>query len=223
MNLAPFYGAFAKQQEEAEVKKYHVADILTAMRYFFTVIMLILTVKSASPAWALFIFSVGELTDAADGPAAARWPYPAELEQRLWWRRNKVIFDMTADMALGIATLLYVSQHTYPFGRILLAGSLSIGAVTQLLVVFVLPSPDKSRFTKWLVLLRRSLLYIPAILAVIMLLLLKATIPGELTREAVRQSMAFKVWLGIGLTIGLTLIFLKKDRIVEVGRKIQRT
>jgi len=201
------------------LKKYHIADILTASRFFFTAIILVMTFTAAPAAWVLVVFAIGELTDAADGPAAIRWPYPDELEQSLLWRRQKVVFDIAADMALGISALIYVALHTYPFGMTLLVGALSIGTVTQLLVVFVLPSPDKSKFTKWLVLLRRAFLYIPAVISVAVMLLLKATVPGELTVEALSRSIALRVWVGIGLAIGAALFYLKRDRIVQVGRK----
>lgn len=203
------------------VKKYHVADLLTASRYFFAAVIILLTITAAPPVWVLAIFVIGELTDAADGPASSRWPYPDEWEKRLWWRVHKVVFDMAADMALGIAALIYVAAHTYAFGRTLCIVSIMIGTISQLMVVYVLPPPDRSLFTKGLILLRRALLYIPAIAAVMIMLLLKATVPGELTWEAISRSDSLKVWLSIGAIIGAVLFYLKRDRVVEVARRIK--
>ena len=200
------------------MKAYYIADILTASRFLFAGIITAMTTVAAHPAWVLLVFAIGELTDAADGPAASRWPYPDDLEQRLWWRVNKIAFDIAADMTLGIATLAYCARHTYPFGRTLFIGSLAVGTVSQLCVLYLLPPADQSKITKWVILLRRSLLYIPAITAVVILLLLKATVPDPLTWDAVGQSLALKVWLCIGITIGVALLYLKRDRIAEVTR-----
>ncbi|MCL1848459.1 MAG: hypothetical protein FWF83_02140, partial [Clostridiales bacterium] len=133
-------------------------------------------------------------------------------------RVNKVAFDMAADIALGIATLGYMARHTYPFGAVLLKWALIIGTVTQLAVLFVLPPADESAFTKYLILFRRAFLYVPTIAAAVILLLLKATVPGEVTWGAVWASGAFMLWLGIGLAIGAALFFLKWDRVIQVAR-----
>ena len=200
------------------MKKYHIADILTASRFVFAMMIVAMTFFAASPAKVLAVFVIGEITDAADGPAASRWPYPEKLEKTLWWRVNKVAFDMTADIALGVATLFYMAEHTYPFGAVLLKGALIIGAVTQFAVLFILPPADTSAFTKNLILFRRAFLYVPTIAAAVILLLLKATIPGELTWAAVQTSEAFLLWLGIGLAIGAALFYLKWDRVIQVAR-----
>ena len=204
------------------IKKYHIADILTASRFFFAALIIAMTLWGSHPGKVLAIFAIGEMTDAADGPAATKWPYPDELEERLWWRVNKVAFDIVADMTLGTAVLAYTALHTYSFGVVLMVGSLLLGAVTQLLVVYVLPSPEKSLFTKYLILVRRALLYVPTIIAVVIMLLLKATVPGELTWEAVGNSSLFKIWLAIGLSIGGVMFYIKRDRIVEVARNMKR-
>ncbi|MCL2167352.1 MAG: CDP-alcohol phosphatidyltransferase family protein [Clostridiales bacterium] len=201
------------------MKKYHIPDILTASRFLFAAIIVGLTIAGASPGRVLALFVVGELTDAIDGPLAFRWPYPDELEKRLWWRVHKVFFDITADMTLGIATLLYVAGHTYPFGKILLVGALSLGALSQILVLCVFPPQERSGFTRRFILLRRGLLYIPTIAATVILLLLKATIPGDLTWDAVNGSLPFKAWVGTGLAIGALVYYLKWDRVIGVEKK----
>ena len=102
------------------LKKYHIADILTASRFIFAMVIIAFTLFAASPAKVLAVFIIGEITDAVDGPAATKWPYPEKLEKSLWWRVNKVAFDIAADMTLGIATLIYTAMYTYPFGRVML-------------------------------------------------------------------------------------------------------
>lgn len=177
-----------------------------------------MTVAGAPPIWVLATFVIGELTDAADGPAAGKWPYPAELEQRLWWRIHKVGFDQAADMVLGAAALVYVALYTYPFGMVLLKVALAVGISLQLLVVLVL-KPLTPKLANWVILLRRGLLYIPAIGAVIIMLLLKATVSGEPTLENILGNTTLKVCLVLSILASAVLAYLKRDRIVEVTRK----
>jgi len=209
-------------QEVLVIKKYHIADILTASRFFFAALIIAMTIMGSRPGGVLLIFAIGEMTDAVDGPAAARWPYPDELEASLWWRVNVVAFDIAADMVLGTAALIYTAVHTYSFGMVLMVGALSIGTVTQLLIVYVLPPSEKSLFTKYLILTRRAFLYVPTIAAVVIMLLLKATVPGELSWAAAFSSTAFKAWLGFGLSLWAVLSYLKWDRIVGVARNMKK-
>ena len=204
------------------VRKYHIADALTSSRFLFALAIVVMTIVGAPPVWVLIAFVIGELTDAADGPAAAKWPYPAELEQSLWWRIHKVGFDQAADMVLGFSALTYVALYTYPFGMVLLQIALTVGVILQLLVVLVL-KPLAPKLAEWVILLRRSLLYVPAIGAVIIMLLLKTTVVGELTWGNVWQSESLKVCLTLGVLAGIVLAYLKRDRIVEVTRKTKRT
>ena len=201
------------------MKKHHIPDILTASRFLLAAIIIGLTIAGASPGRVLALFVIGELTDAIDGPLAFRWPYPDELERRLWWRVNKVFFDIAADMTLGIATLLYVARHTYPFGRILLVGAVGLGTLSQILVLRVFPPQERSGFTRWFILLRRGMLYIPTIAATVIMLLLKATVPGELTWDAINGSLPFKAWVGTGLAVGVLAYYLKWDRVIGVEKK----
>ena len=202
-----------------KVPLYWVADVLTSSRIFpFAFMMVIFTIVGAPPWMALVVFSAGELTDAFDGPAANRWPYPEYLEKRLWWRKRKVEFDMAADMILGVSALAYIAFRTYPIGMMLAKLVVIVGVVVQVLVVFWL-NPQLPRLARTVILIRRRSLYVPLVAMVIVILLLAATvgIEAQVTWEVMWTS-GFVMWLVFGISIGIVLVWYKWDRLVEVIR-----
>ena len=198
-------------------RPYKLCDILTFSRIlFFTPLIVALTAAGARALWVFIAFTLGELTDAFDGPASRKWPYPEDAERRLLRRRHKGTVDKTADVALGVAVLFYVALRTYqPFGWILLVGVLAIGVVSQILVVFVLPPPTENKYVRFFVLFRRDFLYGPAIGATITTLLLKMTIQGPLTWDKILHSAPFLILFAIGLISAAMVYLLKKNRTGE--------
>lgn len=80
----------------------YIADILTALRVLLAIAVLVFAWQDM---WvgAVWLFIAGILTDAFDGIAARKWPYTAEQNARLWWRKNPHAFDNNADLALSTA------------------------------------------------------------------------------------------------------------------------
>ena len=192
------------------VGKRHIADALTASRFLFAFIIIIMTIVEAHAAKVLAVFVLGELTDAIDGPAARKWHYSSYEERSLWRRRHKKEFDIAADMALGAAALIYVALRTYSFGMVLLIGATTIATISQILVLFVL-IPKVPRIANAVICLRLLLLYTSGIAMAIIMLLMKAT-------EG--RPVLFWILLGIGVIAGAILLYLRKDKFIERFRKI---
>ena len=95
--------------------KYHIADILTFIRFLCAIGLIVLVVVGffdttfvaiEAPA-AFLLFAIGELTDAFDGPAARRWLYPNDGKRR-WWREYADRIDIVADILLALVALAFV-------------------------------------------------------------------------------------------------------------------
>ena len=92
----------------------YIADGLTALRMLLAAILLVLIWQSL---WALatVVLVVGILSDAFDGIAARRWPYSAEENQRLWWRKDAHQLDNLADLMLSGAALVGLALSLLDF------------------------------------------------------------------------------------------------------------
>ncbi len=88
----------------------YIADALTVLRVLSAAGVL-LAALSGEWSVALCLFIVGILSDAFDGPAARRWPYTEDENQRFWWRRDAHQFDNTADLLLSGAGMIGLSLH----------------------------------------------------------------------------------------------------------------
>ena len=87
------------------MKRYFIADLLTGSRIVWAVVLCVFTALSVKPAMWLVLATLLVLsTDALDGSAARKWPYPNDGKSR-WWRR--VQLDTPADLALGLSMVAY--------------------------------------------------------------------------------------------------------------------
>jgi phosphatidylglycerophosphate synthase len=99
------------------MRKYLIADLLTGSRFVWAVVLVGLVLFKVEPAmWVVLVTTLALLTDALDGAAARRWPYPNDNKYR-WWRRVQkapdgsfktvACLDTPADIVLGIGLIIY--------------------------------------------------------------------------------------------------------------------
>lgn len=108
----------------------YVADALTGVRFVSAIVVFW---AGMSQLWdvAMVTFIIGILSDALDGPAARKWPYTPEENQRLVWRRKDPhMWDNAADFALMTGGLVAIT-----FGLLSFWQAVSICAGTALLSV----------------------------------------------------------------------------------------
>lgn len=100
------------------MKKY-LADILTLIRFVLATILLVLAFTNiGTPAVALWLFAIGELTDAFDGTCAKKWPFPKNKTPK--YRKYAAKFDMITDTYLGVAMgLFFILRMNLVLGLIL--------------------------------------------------------------------------------------------------------
>jgi len=134
------------------------------------------------------------------------------------------MFDMVADITLGVAALLYVAIHTYAFGARFAEAVVVVGLALQFMVVILKRSPEYAKIAEGLILTRRRWLYGPLIAVVVIILLLASTVgtESELTWSAVMTAGWFWFWLGVAVVMGIILVWYKWDRLCEVLRKDSR-
>ena len=112
------------------MKKYHIADLLTLSRVFFTVAIVLLTINNAPLELTFTVFCIGELTDALDGPFAKLYPYPEVPKKHRFWREGNFpkIFDTGTDIALGVSFLVFIFMRVNQvFATAIFCSSVSIG------------------------------------------------------------------------------------------------
>ena len=113
------------------MRKYFIADVLTAAKIIPAIVLVVATVDRWSPLVAVLWFAIGELLDALDGMAAHRWPHP-EWTNELWFRKNIKVLESGLDMILGISALVYTMVRVdFWFGTVILASALVIGTICE--------------------------------------------------------------------------------------------
>ncbi len=100
------------------MKKY-LADILTLARFVLAAILLVLAFTTiGTPGVALWLFAIGELTDAFDGTCAKKWPFPKNKTPK--YRKYAAKFDMITDLYLGVAMgLFFILRMNLVLGLVL--------------------------------------------------------------------------------------------------------
>lgn len=194
---------------------YYLADVLTLLRVVGTAAILGLAGfgNAADTLTVLVLFALSELTDAFDGMAARRWPYPQDGKRR-WWRTYAEEIDQIADLALGGAATLFVGLHLAPG----LALAIAVGVVGFALPVQVwrqyrirrIPYEECDPLRVRVILARRWL-YLVALAALILCLLghLVLSLPAAARGQVVAALAVVLVIIAVGL------IWLKRDRLVR--------
>lgn len=196
------------------MKKYHLADVCTALECVCAFIIIGMACYSAKPEYALCVFFIGEIFDAIDGPLARHFHYPKDGKYR-WWREYAGLIDQLSDLALGAATCIYVASCLSPaIGYSALITAVSIGLVVQTLAYDFPPInanwlETKPKLGNTVVLVRRWL-YVGLIAFAIGLLLWNTAWP-----------LAAKTTITvIFCAIGLLLFVCKLNRLTEVKTKL---
>ena len=194
---------------------YYLADVLTLLRVVGTAAILGLAGfgNAADTLTVLVLFVLSELTDAFDGMAARRWPYPQDGKRR-WWRTYAEEIDQVADLALGGAATLFVGLHLAPG----LALAIAVGVVGFALPVQVwrqyrirrIPYEECDPLRVRVILARRWL-YLVALAALILCMLghLVLSLPAAARGQVVAALAVVLVIIAVGL------IWLKRDRLVR--------
>lgn len=183
------------------MKKYHLADVLSALELCCAVALGVMALTDVATPWALGTFVLGELCDAFDGICARCWHYPNDGKRR-WWREYAKEIDQLTDLILAIAVLMYVAtQVCWLVGVIIFGVSVIIGSAVEIRIHKW--SPEDRRRRKYV--LARRFLYLLAIATVIVLLIwnLPVEVPVRVLLTA------------IGVVVGLYLWIDKKDRRTE--------
>lgn len=182
------------------MKKYYLADVLTATQVVLAVILAVMTVVEVDAGYAMIVFVLGELCDAFDGICARRWPYPEDGKRR-WWRVHAEALDQISDIMLGVAGLAYITFCVhFKLGATLSIVTILIGAGVQAWVYSSLYKQNPKLALK--VVLIRRLGYVAAVvwLALIML-----------WTSSFHQTTKI-VLTGLGLILCAILWVVKEDR-----------
>ncbi|MCX6728616.1 MAG: hypothetical protein NTV39_02505 [Candidatus Saccharibacteria bacterium] len=114
------------------MKKY-IADVLSGMRLIIAFAIAPAILLHLWPL-ATMMFLVALATDAMDGIAARRWPYPAD--EHHWWRKDSHLVDNIPDGALTFAVLLWLAIDS-PIWWLVMAGSVIGTGVILFLIAYV--------------------------------------------------------------------------------------
>ncbi len=176
------------------MKKYHIADLLTLCEIIIACTLLILQ-QRLTPEVVFWLFIVGELCDAFDGICARRWHYPDDGKKR-WWREWAPEIDQISDILLLLGLVLYLITLC---GEVLLI--VTIVAVLFFVAVELLTS-EKDKGIR----IFRRYVYLACIVAGILILLYNT-----------KWKLVTKIVIAVIMAlIGITLIFVKKNRLTQV-------
>lgn len=211
------------------MKKYFIADVLTALKLVPAVCILIMTIGkgiSTNSGVIFFLFGVGELLDAFDGMAAKKWPHPPETE-KLWFRRHIKLLESGLDLFLAITVILYIIlKINFIMGIVILAVTTGIGLVTEFLLygrLFGTPKTAKKFSLFYLdpevaraMVGFRLMLYLACMVLIIVILLLHA--PWSCIQKLITICLCLVISFGILIKklrdgrLDDVLKFLKKER-----------
>lgn len=150
-----------------------IADGLTFLRFFVGILLFIGVIQDWSADAAFVLFVLGELTDAFDGAAAKKWPFPADKTPK--YRKFAEKYDMWSDTFL-ITVMFIFEMFRIEFWLAFIVGWILLTAATIIELIsygkfFGHPDDNEpwSLYAKEpekaekLLMFRRLGLYIPAI------------------------------------------------------------
>lgn len=112
------------------MKKY-LADILTFSRIVAAIFIIVWGIIGGNIDVFIVTFALAELTDSFDGYCSRRWPFknpPA-------YRKHAVAFDITADMSLWFAAVLFFTLRiNLLVGLIVMIGTAAITGLIEIIV-----------------------------------------------------------------------------------------
>lgn len=192
------------------MKKYHLADVFTALEFACGFIIFIMAFYGVKPEIVVFLYGFAEICDALDGPCARRWHYPNDNKYR-WWRYYAPQLDQISDLLVGVAIGVYFTWRiNFTLGLIILIAAIIIGLTVQTVAYDFPPIglnllENRPKVGTVLVLVRRWLYVIT--LALIALNLILATGWARIIKLTL---------CGVLSAICLILLFSKINRLIEV-------
>lgn len=192
------------------MKKYHIADLLTACKVICTCILGVLCFTGATPEVALIIFGIGELCDAFDGICARKWNYPHDGKYR-WWREYASEVDQVTDVLhLSIMGLFFIFRICagFVYFRPWIAFSVALVIAFICIVIQVIVTDPKHKDTQFAtrLILGRRLLYLACIAIIVLAGLYAVTWP-----RIIKNSIIAVLCLG-----AVILAKIKWDRLTQV-------
>ncbi len=186
------------------IKKYHIADIITASRIILASTLVGVIWKNSPPDIAIWIIVACELGDALDGIFARKYHYPNDGKYR-WWRKYAPEIDQAADIYTGILALVYyIKCVNFQLGVTILISGLIIGLTVQTYAVW-LKYLFSEKVKRRLILTRRYL-YLLAIAVVVTNLIIATSWPRQIRTAC----------LLFGVAVGIILILIKRNRLTQV-------
>ena len=85
----------------------YLADLLTTIRLVLAIVLIALAIGGGSAEAAFVVFLVAVLTDAFDGTAARKWPFPKNKTPK--YRKYAALYDMVSDVLLAAGQVLFVT------------------------------------------------------------------------------------------------------------------
>lgn len=123
----------------------YFADILTLIRFVFTIILLILTFNNGDLGVGFMIFIIGELTDAFDGTCATKWPFPKNKTPK--YRKYAAKYDMITDALLIATMLLFFIVRVNWIAGLIIGTAYAVAAIIIDFIVYgkIMGHPDDCR------------------------------------------------------------------------------
>lgn len=201
-------------------KLYYLADVLTCSEVIAGIILLAMTALHISADVAIWVFVLGELCDAFDGPAARRWPYPNDGKKR-WWRTYVKEIEHGSDIFIAISCMAYLMSQPYEITFTLpplFTNGFPVAEGAKLLGMFIIIicslvevevqsikaifGENSHHFIKPIILARRWVYAFVGIGGGIFLLLMATSWP-----QAIKQGLIL-----LGILVGIALLYYKLDR-----------
>lgn len=191
------------------MKKYHIADALSALEIVSALTILTMIPFKVSPDIVIWLFVLGELCDAFDGPFARHFPYPDDGKYR-WWRVPHTVqaIEHLSDILLLSALGFFLLTQTNPVIRYV---TLFAGVAIAVFCIFIelcikvwfkSQLNDRQRLT---LIRRRRLVYLMGIAIGIVEFIFITSWP-----EPIKTAVYC-----IGALIGIILALYKWDRLTE--------
>ncbi|MBQ9180702.1 CDP-alcohol phosphatidyltransferase family protein [Candidatus Saccharibacteria bacterium] len=216
----------AKKVEKVSLLNF-VADILTFMRLIIDLVLFIMLFAWPNLEAVFVLYMLGELTDAFDGTAAARWPFPKGKIPH--YRKYAAKYDMLADAWLAFdVTVFFTAYVNLAAGVAIMVGYGILGLLIEFSVygkMFGHPDDAKPgslihknfKLAKKLILTRRRI-YLACLFTMAVWILFASNFP-----------MGVKIgFLAVGIVVsGFLLIFLAQRRhnisrdAVEIEEKLE--
>ncbi|MDR1032541.1 MAG: CDP-alcohol phosphatidyltransferase family protein [Candidatus Nomurabacteria bacterium] len=126
------------------MRKYLIADMLTVSRFAWAAVLVLLAIFGVELSMVLVIATtLALLTDALDGAAARKWPWPegvrrfgqpAKADSPGGSKEDDFCLDTPADLALGAGMVVYTYLVVSPLWGLVLFSAVPLGLIGLLVI-----------------------------------------------------------------------------------------